>query len=96
MATTKRLQAEAVLEDVEFEFDGDPYAIPHPKRWPLEAIEAEEAGKVVGFLRELLGKEQFATFKAKPRTLEDLDKIYTAVIEAADLDMEKSKGSGAS
>lgn len=86
--TAKKVSApQDELKDVVFEYDGESYTVPTPKLWPLEVVEAQEDGRFNAAIRELLGKEQYKTFRKKPRTLEDLDKITEAVMDAAELDV---------
>lgn len=90
MSNTKKLKSEASQEPITFEFEDVTYEIPAPKRWPLDVIQAEEDGKILAFLKALLGMEQYNKFVKKGRTIEDLDNFFNALQDAADVDMEKS------
>jgi hypothetical protein len=85
------LAAEAEKADIHFEYDGVQYTVPHPKLWPLEAIEAQERGEVLGALKHVLGPAQYKKFKAKPRVAEDVDKISMALFDAADIELGESE-----
>lgn len=91
MSNTRKLKAEAKLEDLSFDFEDDEYTAPHPKYWPLDAIEAQEDGKITAFLKSVLGDEQYKKFKRKPRTLTDLENMLAALMDS--VDMEKLDGS---
>lgn len=90
MATKKVLESEAELSEITFDFDGENYTAPHPKRWPIEVVEAQEEGRVTIAVRGLLGEAQYSKFKkGKSRTLDDLDKFVEKLLEAADVDLGK-------
>lgn len=91
MTTKKALAAEAKDSPIEFEYDNESYVVPHPKFWPLEVAEAQEAGRFAEAVRELLGIEQYKKFKKKPRVLQDLDDIVEAAFKVAELDAGKSQ-----
>ncbi len=78
-------RVEALEEAVQFEYDGRTYEIRPTAEWSLDTIEAAEDGKAVTFVRNLLGADQWAAFKAKPRTAADLEALSKAMAEAAGL-----------
>lgn len=60
--------AEALAAPIVFDYKGTTYSIPTTSDWSYEALELFEEGKLTGFLREVLGEAQLATYKAtKPR-----------------------------
>lgn len=65
-----------------FTYDEVDYTVPAADEWSLEALEAYEDGKVVTLIREILGEAQWATFKAKPRKVRDLNALFAAAQEA--------------
>jgi hypothetical protein len=81
----KAVKAEALETAIQFEFEGVTYTIPPTSEWSVEALEAAEDGKVITFVRSVLGPEQWAAFKAVPRKAADLDRFGDALMEAAGL-----------
>jgi len=67
-----------------FVFDEQTYTIPTADEWSIEALEAFEDGKIATLMREVLGSEQWATFKAKRRTMSDLNDLFGAANKALD------------
>lgn len=65
-----------------FTFDEVDYSVPPADEWSVDAIEAFEDGKIATLIREILGAEQWATFKEKPRTIKDLNALFTAADKA--------------
>jgi len=90
MATPKKvtaLEAEVKNLDITFEFEGETYTVPTPRRWPLSVLRAQENGKALGAVERLLGKAQYDKFDPKgDRTMEDLDFLMEALMAAAELD----------
>lgn len=85
MATKKELEKEA--EGLySFEFDGQTYVIPSQNKFPLDAVEAMENGKVVTFVRALLGETKYKILRKTCHTVEDLEKFVEAAFAAVDLD----------
>lgn len=76
------VKAEALGESFSVDFDGVAYTIEPATEWDLDVLEAIEDGKMTTALRTLLGREQWATFKAKRRTAADLGTFYSAVEQA--------------
>src|SRR5678815_3066538 len=70
MATRKAVETEAVNSEHTFEYLGDNYDIPPAKKWPLDAVEAQENGKMIAFLRSLLG-DQYDVLRKKVNTIEE-------------------------
>ncbi len=48
---------------------------------PIDAIEAQEAGQVVGFIRGLVTPEDWEAFKVHRPTMHDLELLATAIGE---------------
>jgi hypothetical protein len=89
MTTKQVLETEAVDADVVFDYDDEKYTIPAPKLWPLEAVEAQESNQILGFVKALLGAEQYKVLRKKTKTLSDLDDFIGKLFEALDLDSGK-------
>lgn len=82
---TTPAKTEATKKTVSFTYEGDKYTIPTTKEWDLEVIEAVEDEKIVAVVRGILGAEQWAAFKSKSRTVDDLNSLFTAISKAAGL-----------
>lgn len=82
MATQNSAKSEALDEKIEFEFDGDTYEVPPAKEWDLEVLESYEDGMIATCVRALLGEEQYAIFKAKKRSVGDLNDLFEEVQKA--------------
>lgn len=84
---TKAKETEPIdPREITFTFDGLEFTVPTGKYWPIEVVEAQEQGMFATAIRKLLGPKQYAAFCKKPRTMEDLEKLTDALLEAADLD----------
>jgi len=81
-AVTNPVKAEALNEDVTFEYEGDTYTIPSTDEWPLEVLEAFEEGRVVSLLKAILGEEQWTEFKATNPKVKHLNAFVSAIQEA--------------
>lgn len=79
MPQTNPTAAEALDQDVEVVFHGVTFSIPPTTRWPFEAIEAYEDGKVAKFLTTLLGDAQAAAWRALKPTVADLGEFVTTI-----------------
>lgn len=82
-------KAEAEEADIIFVYDEEEYTLPHPKLWPIEAVEAQEEGRMIGVLKALLGEAQYAKFKRKQRTVQDINDLMEASFKAVDTDQGK-------
>ncbi|MDO3058476.1 MULTISPECIES: hypothetical protein [Mycobacteriaceae] len=61
------------IETMTLEFGGHGYEIPSTvDGWPIDALEAAEAGLPSALMRSVLGPAQYAAFKARHRTVKDL------------------------
>lgn len=85
MATTAA-KAEARDETLSFRFENVTYRIAPADEWDLDALEAFEDGKVATFLRSVLGADQWAKFRAKPRKVTDLTALAEAMQKAMGLE----------
>lgn len=56
------------------------FALPTAEDFPLTALEAEEDGKPITALRELLGPEQFSTFRTLAATARDVEEFSAQVM----------------
>lgn len=76
-------RAEAEGASIEFEYDGETYSIPsHAKAWDVDVLEAVEDGKIATAARALVGADQWRQFKAKRRSVEDLNDFFEAMQKA--------------
>lgn len=75
-------KADALGNNVSFEFDGDTYVIPPASEWDLDALEAFEADKVVTCVRLILGDAQWSGFRKTHRTVGDLNRMFAALQRA--------------
>lgn len=85
MAQTTRKSptaAEALAQPVSFEFEGVTYSVPSTSEWSYDALEAFEEGRLTAFLRELLGDEQHAAWKATKPTVGKLGDLVGAMQKA--------------
>lgn len=78
-------KTEATKKTVSFTYEGEKYTIPTTKEWGLDILEAVEDEKIVAVVRGILGADQWATFKSKTRTVDDLTSLFTAISKAAGL-----------
>lgn len=89
MTTKKVLEAEALDVEVTVEYNDEKYVIPPAKLWPLEAVEAQEASKILGFVKALLGDDQYKTLRKTAKTVSDLDDFVGKLFETLDLEPGK-------
>ena len=78
-AAAEAVEAEALDKPIEIEFDGEVYVIPPPLDLPLEILEANDE---LTFVRLILGDEQYARFRSKPRKIRDLQRLGEALNKA--------------
>ena len=89
MTTKKALEVEATNSDHTFEYLEESYTVPPAKRWPLDAVEAQEDGNMIGFLKALLGLDQYRTLRKKVDNIEQLDDFIGVMFDALDVDRGK-------
>lgn len=82
MPASNPAQSEALDESVNFDFDGETYTIEPTSHWDLDVLESYEDGKIVSTVRALLGSDQWAKFRSKPRTTQDLNDLFEALQKA--------------
>lgn len=85
MATTTRKSptaAEALGEKIHFIFGGIEYLVAPTSEWSYDALEAFEDGKVTTFLREVLGADEHAKYKATKPRVSDVGDFVTALQKA--------------
>lgn len=80
--STPAAKTEAFAGETIFSHDGNEYIVPPANDWSLDSLEAYEDGRMVTFLRELMGAEQWAKFKEKPRKAKDVEELSNALMEA--------------
>jgi hypothetical protein len=78
-------KAEATKKKASFEYDAETYTIASTKEWGIDVIEAIEDEKIVSAIRAILGDKQWANFKKKPRTVDDLNTLFEHISKAAGL-----------
>lgn len=59
---------------------GKRFVLPSADEFPLDAIEAEEQGKVLLSLRMILGEEQYATWRTLARTAGDAEHFSKTIM----------------
>lgn len=59
---------------------GKRFRLPSADEFPLEALEAEEAGHHLTALRHILGDEQYATWRSLARTAADAEDFSVKVM----------------
>ena len=59
-------------ERITFQFNGDAYKIPPSDEWDIDVLEAIDDQRLTHALRALLGDDQYATFRAKNKTVKSL------------------------
>jgi hypothetical protein len=81
---TKSATAAEALGEIRLpvEFAGVTYEVPPTSEWSYDALEAYEDGKIAGFIREILGAEQHAKFKATKPKVSDLSGFIEAIQKA--------------
>jgi len=79
MSVKPPAKVDATGELIEFVYDGQPYAVPPASAWDLEALDAFEDNKVSTCVRLILGEAQWKTFRAKRRTVGDLNGIFEEI-----------------
>ncbi|KJK48956.1 hypothetical protein UK23_15480 [Lentzea aerocolonigenes] len=66
--------------DVTVEWRGETFALPTAEDFPLDALEAEEAGKHLTALRMILGEQQYKAWRALARTAKDAEEFSAVVM----------------
>lgn len=74
--------AEALAEGIEFNHNGVTYSVEPTSEWPLEALEALEEGRIVAFLKYVLGDEGYAALKATKPKIGELNDLTVAIQKA--------------
>lgn len=89
MSNTLKLESEASKDDspavIKFTFRDAEYTVPQREDWPIEALEAQEEGRMVGALKELMGSQWF-TFRKTSKTAKDLEEFAEALFAAVNID----------
>ena len=78
-------KSEAKKRNHFFVYDGEKYEVAPTSEWDLDVLEAVEDDKAIAIVRSLLGPEQWAKFKSKPRKVDDLNKLFQAIAKAVGL-----------
>lgn len=76
-AATKTARAS---KDVTVQWRGTTFTLPTAEDFPLEALEAEEAGKHLAALRVILGEQQYTAWRALARTAADAEEFSAVVM----------------
>ncbi len=80
ISSAKAAEAEAQDESHVIVFKGTEITLPPSvEMMPIDAIEAQEAGQVVGFIRGLVTPEDWDAFKAHRPNMHDLELLATAI-----------------
>jgi hypothetical protein len=81
------LRAEAEgAEPIVFTFRDIEFTIPPAPTWPLEAMEAREQGRLMAFLFNLFGAEQYKRLKEACKTFADLNEFLAEMLSAMGVD----------
>jgi len=75
--------AEATATPIPFEFDGQSYSILPSSEWSFDALDSLEQNRIATFLREVLGDDSLATFKATKPKIADAARLAQTALEAA-------------
>lgn len=79
------VKAEVSKAKPSFTFDGVKYSVDNTMDWDLDVLEAVEDDKIVTIVRALMGPDQWAKFKSKPRKVADLNALFEAIAKAVGL-----------
>lgn len=84
MATQKTngAKAEALGQEIEFEYDGHTYTVPPAREWDLDVLESYESGMIATTVRSVLGEEQYEIFRSTKRTVGDLQDLFEEIQKA--------------
>jgi len=87
MSNTIKLEASKDDSPVggKFTYKDEEYTVPQRDDWPIDALEAQEEGRIVAALKELLG-DQWTKFRKVGKTAKDLDEFCEAMFAAVDVD----------
>jgi hypothetical protein len=66
--------------EVTVSWRGTTFVLPSADDFPLDALEAEEAGRHLTALRLILGDDQYATWRAEARTARDAEEFSAVVM----------------
>lgn len=92
-STVKAIADEAADTDTfEFEHDGDTYKVSRESMNDVDVLEQFEDGKIVTPLRSLLGPDQWATYKSKKRSGEDLGTLAESMFKGLGTTAGESSG----
>lgn len=83
-ANTRTRKTSAVADEatgtlVPVEFRGDTYLVPPTAMWPIVALAEFEEGRVVAFLKAILGAAQHKTLLESGATVGELGDFVTAI-----------------
>ncbi|MEU7525453.1 hypothetical protein AB0A74_06955 [Saccharothrix sp. NPDC042600] len=70
----------APASEVAVTWRGTRFRLPTAEAFPLDALEAEEAGRHLTALRLVLGPEQYATWRSMASTAADAEEFSTVVM----------------
>jgi len=83
MATKNPTAAEVLGDKIPFTFDGVDYLIEPSSEWDYTLAEDLEAGRVVAFLKGILGEDQHEKFKATKPKLNRVNALIEAIQTAS-------------
>jgi len=86
MTVKKVLAAEALAENITFNFMGDVYTVPPGEEWDLQVVEDQEAGNMLAAIKGLLGEDQYKVLRKSAKKMKDLNEFYKALYKAIDVD----------
>lgn len=76
---TNAVAAEATGTLVPVDFRGETYHVPPTNMWPIMALAEFEDGRVVAFLKAILGPAQHATLLQSGATVGELGDFVTSI-----------------
>lgn len=74
--------AEVLGDRIPFSYGGVDYFVLPSLEWSYDALEAFENGRLAAFLREILGEEQHAAFKATKPKVADVNDFIVGMQKA--------------
>lgn len=65
-----------------FQYDEETYWIQAADTWDLDVFELQESGKLISACKLMLGDDQWAKFKTKPRKAKDFNDMFLIAMKA--------------
>jgi hypothetical protein len=87
--TSTSVREEALENGITFTYEDEEFHVPPAKLWPLDAIEAQERGQLLVFLKSLLGDDQYKTLRSVAFTLGDINEFSESMYDALNVEPGK-------